>query len=364
MDRPSRVLAHAICARFAAAVGIRAKIATDRHFAGATLKIKRVITSVSGWHAMFNRFGGIVALALTACVAIDAVAADTKPLEPYTVIAPDGIPLNVVETGVKSAPALLFVHGVGQSYQSWTAQLHSDLASQFHLVAFDLRGHGGSGKPWQPDAYNNACTWADDVAAVMTATKAVRPILVVWSYGGTIGMDYVRCRGIAGLSGIVFVAARSGLYPNARLDPRIPLSSEKMKSSNLETNMQGSIEFTSFLTSKPLPPDVASGVIATNLMYPAYARRANDGPKSLPDGTTYKNNEDQIGELSLPLLFMLGEKDAFSPASEAVKQIRSRFPGANVITYADVGHWISFEAADAFNADLRRFADQVFEKKP
>jgi non-heme chloroperoxidase len=313
---------------------------------------------------MFNRFVPIVALMVPAILAVDAVAAEPQPLEPYTVVARDGVPLNVVEAGQHNGPALLFIHGVGQSYQSWTAQFQSDLASQFHLVAFDLRGHGGSGKPWQPSAYNNACTWADDVAAVMTATKVVRPIMVVWSYGGTIGMDYVRCRGIADLSGIVFVAARSGLYPNARLDPRIPLSSEKMKSPSLKTSLEGSTEFTSFLTSKPLPPDIASAVIAANLMYPAYARRANDGPKSLPDGAIYKNNEDQIGKLSLPLLFVLGEKDAFSPATEAEKQIRARFPQATVITYGDVGHWISFEAADAFNADLRRFADGVFDKKP
>jgi non-heme chloroperoxidase len=291
-------------------------------------------------------------------------ANNVEAAEPYTVVAPDGVPLNVIEAGSRDASTLLFIHGVGQSYQSWAAQFQSDLASRFHLVAFDLRGHGGSGKPWQPSAYNNACTWADDVAAVMSATKAVRPIMVVWSYGGTIGMDYVRCRGTAGLSGIVFVAARSGLYPNARLDPRIPASSEKMKSTSLATNIEGSQEFTAFLTSKPLPPDIASTVIATNLMYPAYARRANDGPKSLPDGTVYKNNEDQIGKLSLPLLFVLGEKDAFSPASEAEKQIRSRFPAATVTTYPGVGHWVSFEAAAAFNADLRKFADHVFETKP
>lgn len=313
---------------------------------------------------MFSNPKILAAGFLGAALIVGPGHAQAQVREPYTVTAADGVPLNVIEAGSRNAPAMIFIHGVGQSTQSWAPQFNSDLSTKYHLVAFDLRGHAASGKPWQQSAYNKACTWADDVAAVIDAAKLSRPIMVVWSYGGTVGMDYVRCRGIDGLAGLVFVAARSGLYPNARLDPRIPQASEKMKSSDLKIAMEGSLEFTSFLTHKPLPADVASAAVATNLMYPAYARRANDGPKSLPDGSVYRNNEDMIGKLKLPLLFVLGEKDAFSPADEAAKQIRVRFPSADVVTYPETGHWVSFEAAALFNSDLHRFASRVFGKAP
>jgi non-heme chloroperoxidase len=283
-------------------------------------------------------------------------AAKSELLRYQTIVAPDGVPLNVVEAGSPDAPGILLIHGVGQSTASWDRQLHSDLAASFHLVAFDLRGHGGSGKPWLATSYKQACIWADDVAAVMAATALTRPTMVVWSYGGTIGMDYVRCRGISNLSGIVFAAARSGLYPNSELNPRIPAASEKLKSPDLAMNIQGAAEFTSFLTAGRLPPEVEISVTATNLMYPPYARQANDGPKILPDGSIYKGNEDQIPSLTLPLFFALGEKDAFSSARAAELSIKSKFPKADIKTYQGVGHWLFFEAAEAFNRDLREFA--------
>ncbi|MDX2141985.1 MAG: alpha/beta hydrolase [Rhodospirillaceae bacterium] len=293
-----------------------------------------------------------------ACVSVGGVASAAE-LRFQTVLAPDGMPLNVVEAGPTDAPGILFIHGVGQNYASWDRQLQSDLADSFHLVAFDLRGHGGSGKPWRPESYNQACIWADDVAAVMTATALKRPVMVVWSYGGTVGMDYVRCRGTDNLAGIVFAAARGGLYPNSELDPRIPAASEKLRSPDLGQNIQGAQEFTSFLTASPLPPEIEAMARVTNLMYPPYARQANDGPKSLPDGSVYKNNEDLIPRLTLPLLFALGEKDAFSSARAAEAAIRERLPKAELKTYPNAGHWIFFDAAEPFNRDLRDFATRA-----
>ncbi len=293
------------------------------------------------------------------CIGFAAFATEPETLRFRTVDAPDGVPLNVVEAGPSGAPALLFIHGVGQSYASWDRQLHSDLASSFHLVAFDLRGHGGSGKPWQMTSYNQACIWADDVAAVMSATSLTRPVMVVWSYGGTIGMDYIRCRGVTNLAGVVFAAARSGLYPNSELNPRIPAASEKLKSPDLAKNIKGAAEFTSFLTAARLPADLGATVTATNLMYPPYARQANDGPKTLPDGSIYKNNEDQIKKLTLPLFFALGEKDAFSAAAPAELAIKTKFPDATLRTYQGAGHWVFYEAAEMFNRDLHDFAMRV-----
>jgi non-heme chloroperoxidase len=78
-----------------------------------------------------------------------------------------GVPLSVAETGHPDALGVLFIHGLGQSHLSFSAQLESPLAERFHLVAFDLRGHGNSGKPWEASAYSESRAWADDVAAML-----------------------------------------------------------------------------------------------------------------------------------------------------------------------------------------------------
>lgn len=277
------------------------------------------------------------------------------------VTAPDGVPLNVAETGRTDAPALLLIHGVGQSHLSWARQFDSSLANEFHLVAFDLRGHGGSGKPWSAESYRHACTWADDVASVIAATGITKPVMVLWSYGGTIGMHYVRCRGLEKLSGIVFAASRAGLYPNPGVNPKIPTASDKMMEPDLRANLEGADAFTEFLTAQPLPAEIAVNARAMNLMYPPYARRANDGGHLLPDGTPYRDNVDLIPLLTLPIMFAFGELDAFSNSANAAASTKAMFPKARNVTYSGIGHWLSYEAAETFNRDLADFARTAFQ---
>src|SRR5579872_6129240 len=91
-----------------------------------------------------------------------------------------GLDLYVEEAGVRSGPTLLFIHGFCQSTYAWRYQFGSDLERDFRLVAFDLRGHGRSGKPLEPEAYQDSTLWAADVAAVVEALGLQRVIVVAW----------------------------------------------------------------------------------------------------------------------------------------------------------------------------------------
>ena len=72
-----------------------------------------------------------------------------------TVRSADGTDLLVVQEGDPTAPGILMIHGFAQSYLSFRRQFGSDLTRRFHLVSFDLRGHGGSAKPSDPAAYTD-----------------------------------------------------------------------------------------------------------------------------------------------------------------------------------------------------------------
>ena len=128
----------------------------------------------------------------------------------FSVVAGSGgVPLNVIEVGDPSLPAILLIHGFRQSYLSWTYQFASDLKTRCHIVAFE-RGHGNSGSPWQPDAYAQAQPWADDVNAVIKATGLSRPLVVGWSFGGNAAMDFARYHPEMPLSGYILVATTAG----------------------------------------------------------------------------------------------------------------------------------------------------------
>jgi alpha-beta hydrolase superfamily lysophospholipase len=84
-------------------------------------------------------------------------------------------------------PALILVHGGGQTGRSWTERGYlAPLRERFTVIALDLRGYGESGKPATPEAYALDRV-LDDIIAVADAAKAERFHLWGFGHGATIG---------------------------------------------------------------------------------------------------------------------------------------------------------------------------------
>lgn len=268
-----------------------------------------------------------------------------------------GVPLNVVTAGQPGKPAILFIHGIGQSHYSFHRQLDSGLADEFFLVAFDLRGHGASGKPWDTDAYAQAGAWAGDVAAVIEATGAHSPVVVAWSYGTLVIMDYVREFGAAGLAGINLTGALGALLPfRTTTSGEAGLAEfarirELQLSPNLADQVAAARLVVPMLTAAPMPPEEQAVFEAISLMLPAYARQAMVS-RAL-------DNQDLVEALSsVPLLLSLGAQD--NPAMlEDAPGLAAAHGNAGLSVYEGLGHSVFLEDAQRFNAELRRFAHRV-----
>jgi non-heme chloroperoxidase len=69
----------------------------------------------------------------------------------FEVVTPDSLRTTALESGNPRGPGILFLHGFSQCALAWDRQLgDAGLAGEFRMVAYDLRGHGGSGKPGDP----------------------------------------------------------------------------------------------------------------------------------------------------------------------------------------------------------------------
>ena len=130
-----------------------------------------------------------------------------------SVLTPDNITLAAQEWGNPKGPEVVFIHGLGQSHLSWQKQYESSLAKDFRILTYDLRGHGDSGKPSEPDVYSEGKRWGNDLKAVISAAGFKKPTLVAWSLGGVVVLNYLHTYGGNDLAGVVFVDALVGFKP-------------------------------------------------------------------------------------------------------------------------------------------------------
>ena len=90
---------------------------------------------------------GFAALATALFATVQPGSAQDLKYKPISVKTPDGLTISAQEWGNPAGPEILFIHGFSQSHLSWIRQVNSDLAKEFRIVTYDLRGHGNSDKP-------------------------------------------------------------------------------------------------------------------------------------------------------------------------------------------------------------------------
>jgi non-heme chloroperoxidase len=295
---------------------------------------------------------------LLLCLATPALAAEWN----YTTVpGVGGVPLNVVSVGDPQKPGILLVHGIGQSHYSFRKQLESDLAEDFHLVSFDLRGHGASGKPWDAQAYLAPEVWSGDVLAVMQATGLKKPVMVAWSYGTFVAMDFIRTAGQEELAGLVLTGATGGLvaFTGSPMDEELAKTFTRLRelqvSSNPADNFNASDGMVDYLTEAPIAAEDREVFRAVGLMFPAYARRAMVS-RNL-------KNEDLLDTVNIPVLMALGEHD-LSAQGDGASSIPVRKSNFKLSIYKDAGHSVFYEQAEKFNQELRAFAKETVGQAP
>lgn len=261
----------------------------------------------------------------------------------------DGLPLLVAEGGRADGPPIVLLHGFSQCHLCWYRQFEGRLAERYRLIAPDLRGHGGSAKPEDPAAYSDGRLWADDLAAAIAALRLSRPIIVAWSYGGTMVGDYLRHHGAEALAGINFVGAVVRLGPDA-----VPLlgsdllgSTPGLLSSDPGKNLVAARRFVRGTTSGPMSREDHDMALASTMMVPPTVRRYVLGRK--------EDYDDILSTLSMPVLVTAGSSDAMVSPRMA-EHIAGIVPGARLSRYPAVGHAPFLEARDRFDRELAEFA--------
>ncbi len=293
-----------------------------------------------------------------------------------------GSALRVHDYGNESAPAMVLVHGI-QDFALSLGTIAEAFRSEYHVVSFDLRGHGDSEKP---GLYTMSHHLAD-LHSVLGALDLERPILLGHSLGGQIVSQY------AGL----FTEVPSCVINVEGLGP--PMRDLEMSDDRKRRRARRSIES---LTRKSgarrtmRDKEVAVGLFRSNhpRLGEAAARRLVDlGTEPAAEGgwrwkwdprvqTTWLSFSTQVGEerwswIECPVLLVTAGMAAEFwsrrrgiPITEAGidrEELARRiglFRYATHVEIASAGHMVHYDAPEMLVDEIRVFLDREAGGRP
>ena len=266
--------------------------------------------------------------------------------ETFTVRSSDGTLLVGEVQGDPAAPEILFIHGLRQSRLSWEKQLADPALSGFRIVTFDLRGHGDSDKPTSASAYSEADLWADDVAAVIAATKLRRPVIVGWSLGGYVAGAYLRKYGGENIAGVNLVDAVTKLSPDLFTEETVAFIGTTT-SHDLATRTIATAEFlAACFYQAPTDLEMQRMMVVNGMT----SRVAYEGFLA----TTTTDLEPAFAAYAGPILLTQGVHDRLVRVAMA-ERIRAVHPNSRLSLFAESGHSPFYEEPARFGEELSAF---------
>lgn len=268
-----------------------------------------------------------------------------QPHKTYSIEGGNGVKLAAQEWGNLEGKPILFVHAWSQSHMGWLPQIKSELASKYHLITFDHRGHGNSAKPLVKEQYNNADIWADDLASIINELKLREVTLVGWSYGTIVIADYLNKYGSSNVHAINIVGGITALGVE-RVESYFGTGLEdSIQAMNPELSAQSAamVQVARMMVPDDLDKELYGFLIATNMLTPAFVRQAMV-ERSADYINVYKN-------LTMPVLFTHGTDDTGILPIAAEEGARVT-PKGKLSLYDGANHGPHWHDPERFNNEL------------
>lgn len=222
-----------------------------------------------------------------------------------------GVPIRYLEAGPRDGTALVLVHGLGDSAETWSGVLAA-LAREHRVIVPDLVGFGRT--PIPPEGMHFSAL-ADYFSGFIAALGTERVVLVGNSLGGAVAMrhaarhpEQIARLFLLNTAGIPFGDVAI-FMPKNRADARelIAVSGGAMQR--------------------------VPGFILDDLI-----RRSTDPARSAYLASPERTDVTaELPGLTMPLTVIWGERDRLIPLSVA-ELIRSIHPGTEIITIPNAGH--------------------------
>ena len=276
--------------------------------------------------------------------------ASTEINRSFDVKTPDGLNIKAQEQGNVRGAEIVFVHGLNQSHLSWSRQIHSELARRFHLLTYDLRGHGFSDRPEDGIFYQEGKRWGDELNAVILAAGFHKPVLVGWSLGGLVILNYLKSYGEKDVAGLVFVDAVTKFDP-ALIGGESQKLSPFLLSSDLDKQIFGTRQFLDACFNRQPTSEDFEKMLAFNSMV---------GPQV--DAAIFQMKptdfDEVLSRIAVPALVIHGDLDRLC-SRHTSDHTMSLVQNAHLVQFHESGHSPFWEEPDKFNRTLSEFVQAL-----
>lgn len=236
--------------------------------------------------------------------------------------------IRYIEQGPSEGPAVLMLHGTGDSSFSFSRVLPL-LSPSLRVIVPDQRGHGDSDKPLASYSMDE---FALDALELLDALGVARVTLVGHSMG-----SFIARRAAAFAMGRVDRLILIGAGPSGNNGPlrEICATAEALTDPVDPAFVR---DFQRGTSSDSLPPDFFERVIAESLKLPAQVWKA-----AFAGLLNYEPVEDQI---TCDTLVLGGELDGVFSVAEQ-EEVARRIHGARLRLFTGIGHALHWEDPEA-----------------
>jgi pimeloyl-ACP methyl ester carboxylesterase len=267
------------------------------------------------------------------------------------VTLPGGDQLQVRQDGPATAPTIVLLHGFAGSLHWWD-NLVPLLSSRFHVVRFDLLGHGGSSKPDGGYSMEHQAQLIDEALHRIGIRRA---LIVGHSMGGLVATA-LATRDHALAAGVALVdsppTAGAGKLPFTARIAFVPVLGQALRSTLITNSMVQQALKSAFAPGYPVPHQFVSDF--WRMTFTSY-------DASHSEDTAYLKQRplaSRLTVLGLPVLAIYGDQDRIvSPT--AMREDYATVPGVQVRAIAHAGHSPMVEKPFATASLLLPFAARV-----
>ena len=269
----------------------------------------------------------------------------------------DGVRTVADRLGDPAAPAVVFLHGGGQTRRSWGRVAAAVAGRGWQAVTVDFRGHGES--DWSDDGDYRVTTFAADVMEVLRQLPP-RPVLVGASLGGLTSMLLVGELSPGTARAIVLVDIVPNMNPEGTA--RIHEFMNDRMTAGFDSLDEVADAIAAYNPHRPRPTDLDG--LRTNLRhrdgrwYWHWDPKFIDGTSAFPpievtDVDRLHAAVEAILRDGVPMLLVRGQVSDLV-TKERADEFLARFPEVEFVDVGGAGHMVAGDRNDVF-------ADAVME---